>query len=425
MEEDKTYERDVLYDLQQVKQDLTFDMNRELGAAHSEWLELGGENSGHSLQEWNAPIEAFYNDKIVKLPTADIIINSGLSVEEVLNLPKKKNLNVQFPRASRSIIYGEVEKVPGVLTFITTDQPASGSWIHMVLTFTGHEVEDLVDFYFDDDLFTHDESYPWTAAWGTGDWQIPDELLPPAPYVRQASDAYAFVSKSLGDPDQVANANLVSQSDLLFPGKWTANHRQRGCAHAYFIFLYYPPRFPYAFPPKIYAKVKGRKVYDPREGGHTFGDESTYEYSNNAALCIADYLTNTQWGLGASEDEVDWDNIDAAADVCDESVTLQLGSESRYTMNGLFKTSESPQNILQKMANTIGGQILYRQQKWQVFPAEWRAPTITLTSSDLTGPYKLKSKSSRRDAINAVRGADPYGTVTISEYCRVSRCSPE
>ena len=47
--------------------------------------------------------------------------------------------------------------------------------------------------------------------------------------------------------------------------------------------------------PTLTVKLKGKKIYDPREeilGNQDFNDKDTYTYSDNPALCVLDYLTN-------------------------------------------------------------------------------------------------------------------------------------
>ena len=43
--------------------------------------------------------------------------------------------------------------------------------------------------------------------------------------------------------------------------------------------------------PNIIVEVEGKKVFDPRTSGTA--------HSRNPALCIRDYLTNSDYGLGA------------------------------------------------------------------------------------------------------------------------------
>ncbi|MCP6756604.1 hypothetical protein NL533_33770, partial [Klebsiella pneumoniae] len=82
--------------------------------------------------------------------------------------------------------------------------------------------------------------------------------------------------------------------------------------------------------PNVSAVVNGKKVYDPRDG--------TTEWSNNAALCIRDYLTSS-YGFNCSSDEINDTYFSSAANHCDESVTLTTGgSQNRFTCDGVVDT---------------------------------------------------------------------------------------
>ncbi|MFZ5653162.1 MAG: phage tail protein [Pseudomonadota bacterium] len=66
--------------------------------------------------------------------------------------------------------------------------------------------------------------------------------------------------------------------------------------------------------PRLRATVRGRKVYDPRTGLTT--------YSDNSALCMADLITDPDYGLGGTVS-----NLTAAANWCDS--LLADGSTKR------------------------------------------------------------------------------------------------
>lgn len=70
--------------------------------------------------------------------------------------------------------------------------------------------------------------------------------------------------------------------------------------------------------PNISAKVKGKKVYDPRDG--------LTKYTTNAALIQRDYLLmpKEDGGVGAEADEIDEDSFIEAANICDENVPSAL-----------------------------------------------------------------------------------------------------
>jgi hypothetical protein len=69
-------------------------------------------------------------------------------------------------------------------------------------------------------------------------------------------------------------------------------------------------------PPQFSAIIKGKKVFDPRSPYQVLEDESTWTYSRNAALCLGDFLRNTEYGAGLTVDE---DSLIEAANACDDS----------------------------------------------------------------------------------------------------------
>ena len=68
----------------------------------------------------------------------------------------------------------------------------------------------------------------------------------------------------------------------------------------------------------IAAIVQGVKVYDPRDVTQTLGTPSTYKWSDNPALALADLITNTVYGWGKT---IDWTTVTTAANACDAIVS--------------------------------------------------------------------------------------------------------
>ena len=172
----------------------------------------------------------------------------------------EKGLTVRQSVAPRRVIYGGPVVVGGVITYIETSSGGgpTNSYLHLVITLTGHEVYAISGMYFDGVLVPVD---------GNGDASSGDFA------------GLARVKYNLGTRDQVAFPDLVSESG----GAWTVDHRQRGCAGAYVRLFLDQDKFSGGLPNITFA-VHGKKVYDPRIGMTTWTD--------NAALCIADYLND-------------------------------------------------------------------------------------------------------------------------------------
>lgn len=128
-------------------------------------------------------------------------------------------------------------------------------------------------------------------------------------------------------------------------------------------------------------------------------------FSSNSALCIVDYLMDAQFGFGVPYERIDITTLAAAANICDESVTLDAGgSELRYTCNGVLFGDATPQRNIELLLATMGGQLVYAGGRWYVYAAAWRAPTVTFDEDDVTSTMNISTLVSRQSSFNAVKG---------------------
>lgn len=282
---------------------------------------------------------------------------------------------VRSPIAARQIVYGQ-SKVSGVLVYISTTG-TKNEFLHMVIALAGHEVEEIGDVYFNDEV----------ALTGAGS------------AASGRFTGYAEIYKKLGADTQTAETNLITATAGLTNGKWTSAHRLRGIAYIY-VQLKWSDQVWAGGIPNVSAMVKGKKVYDPRT--------ATTVYSANAALCLRDYLTDATYGLGLTSSEIDDTAFTAAANICDEQVQVLPASpttyENRYESNGVLYTSASPDDNIGKLLSAMGGLIAYSGGKVIPYAAGYRIPTVTLTDTDFAGPISVQTKTSSRDRVNAVKG---------------------
>ena len=143
------------------------------------------------------------------------------------------------------------------------------------------------------------------CLWGRGDIQALssltiDNVAPPATVV---------ATNYLGTTAQTVDAKLVSAFGAL-----GITHTDALTGIAYTVLELQPG----ADIGDINITVQGRKIYDPRDGTQTLGTPSTYKYSDNPALALADLITNTTYGLGAA---IDWTTVTTAANACDALVS--------------------------------------------------------------------------------------------------------
>ena len=114
-------------------------------------------------------------------------------------------------------------------------------------------------------------------------------------------------------------------------------------------------------------------------------------YTENAALCIADYLANQQFGFKAQYGtEIPLTPLINAANVCDEGVRLadSPSTEVRYSCNGTFPLTLSRGAVLQNLLTSCGGRVSYSGGQFVIQPAAWYGSSITLGTA---GTYTAKT----------------------------------
>lgn len=147
------------------------------------------------------------------------------------------------------------------------------------------------------------------------DYAIPNDWIDGDGNVTQGRYAGKMViRKHLGATDQVADSLAVSNMV-----DWTSDHRLQGIAYLYIILDKDQDLYPNGLP-NFSAIVEGMEVYDPRIDGNT--------WSTNIALYASDFITSSRYGFGASTDDVDYTNVSAEANICDEIVdTLSVAAQ--------------------------------------------------------------------------------------------------
>jgi hypothetical protein len=119
--------------------------------------------------------------------------------------------------------------------------------------------------------------------------------------------------------------------------------------------------------------VRGIKLYDWRKdstnggsGTHRYGTYSTYEYSANPAVVMYNIMRGIyhgdEWmygGEGWPASRFDNDAWTAAANHCDENVTLKNGdTEKRYRCGGEVALSEEPWSVIERLMKACNGRVV-------------------------------------------------------------------
>ena len=324
--------------------------------------------------------------------------------------PRGKDITIAQSDAPWQIVYGKT-RIPGIITF-AYNAPNSKS-LHLIVTLAGHRID-----WVDNVIVDNDFVLTWQEdGWSSG----PRPATPPAmplgtrDFYRKVFHSFSW---TLGTPLQTAEPNCHAQ----LPSLWPDDCKQSGRAHIYLIFVWDANTWPEGGVPELHFDIRGQQVYDPRNG-QTAWSVSGNEQGRNPALCIADYLTDTEYGCGYSWDDIDEDSLIAAANVCDESVPLRAGgTEKRYTMDGYFTTEDDPTAILRDMASAMAGYVLQINGKWKFFPGVWRAPVMDLTDDDLRGEVHISIHDTQKVKFNSVRGriTMPSQKYQLTDYPAVS-----
>jgi len=306
------------------------------------------------------------------------------------------------PDSPKQVIYGRT-RVGGAVTYI--ESVDNNSNLLQVICIAGHPVEEIEDIYINDTRVAK-ANVGGGAAIG-GDIDHPDW--------KKNGNIFVKVYKGNGSNNTTALSNLYSRTDNADVN--STDFTGNDTSFLYTNFEYNKDVFTNGVP-TINAVVKGRKIYDPRKDStsdaydsglgvstHRKTDDTTWEYSNNPALCILDYITQDH-GLNTGYDEIDDQEWADEADICEETVTLaDTTTQNRYELNGVFTRDMAPQEVIPAMLSSCGGSLFYAQGKWVLRVGKYRTPlSPVFDEDDLRGPLSVDTKTSRRDMFNSVTG---------------------
>lgn len=216
--------------------------------------------------------------------------------------------------APRQIIYGKA-RVGGTITHIETSGTDNYK-LSMIVVLAGHEVEGLEDVLINDEILTTVSSggfqYATNSKFVNADnenkFGVQSSLL-----------RYVFVDGS----QTTANSTVVNNTSL------TSSDKFIGMSYMLIEMVVDSEAFGGGIPPMAFV-VKGKKVYDPRT--------SSTAWSDNPALCVRDYITDTTYGLKATSSEVldttALGGFSSAANTCDSGNTIGTA-----TVNGAISSS--------------------------------------------------------------------------------------
>lgn len=251
---------------------------------------------------------------------------------------------------TRKPTYGEMRRSGGILFMGTSE---TNKYLHLIVELAPHEVSEIGE------------------VW-VNDYSIPPDWLDANGNVTQGRyDGLLRIRKYVGTASQTADTYLSAECP-----QWTTNHRLRGIAYMYIRMTWDADKFPSGVP-NFSAWVRGKKVYDPRTTMTT--------YSENPALILNDYLQDTGFGLGAASSEVDETYTTAAANVCDEYITV-----TDYSTN--MSSVDTATDIITLTAPSTSARLYFQRGDRVQLTTTGTLPTGLTTATDYyVIPYQRRT----------------------------------
>jgi hypothetical protein len=329
-------------------------------------------------------------------------VGSAIKTSRAASAAALSRLTLSFnPEADRKIVFGETAMATDVLY-----QEASGTdqeFIDIIVAVAAHKVDAITEIYSEDKLM-------WSSAGGV------------------ASGYTGYLSIDIVTEGTRTNGIPINGGSI-----WNADCTLTGCAYVKLrvkrtgVTSKASSPFAAGIPGRMTIKGRGMPVYDPRRdstaggsGSHRANNQATWQYAdgatplgNNHALQTLTYLLGWKVGgvlsVGAGVPPArlamaDWI---AAANVCDEAVSLASGgSHRRYEGAGVFGDSDAPTTVLEVQCRHMNANLRDTGGKIGIRMAinDTAGDLVTFTEDDLQGGYDWQPCSALQDSYNVVRG---------------------
>jgi hypothetical protein len=213
------------------------------------------------------------------------------------------------------------------------------------------------------------------------------------------------INNRMGTDTQTAYSQLTS----VF-SQWTTDHRQRGCASLLVISRgVKAEEFSEVYEgnrePDPLVTYETTAVYDPRDdstavigydedgepimgsGSHRLATPSTWAYSDNWALCFADYLGDAD-GYGMGRDAINWTNVAQEAEICDLTVeTVDARTIRQWRVAGSYKLAEDERRAVVREFLKAGDGFMWQDANGlaNIRCGRWITPTVHIPEKHIIG----------------------------------------
>ncbi|KFL25074.1 hypothetical protein JP74_21325 [Devosia sp. 17-2-E-8] len=198
---------------------------------------------------------------------------------------------------------------------------------------------------------------------------------------------YMWVKAYNGAPGQAADPELIARANPA--GRWTAAHKMTGCAYLIITFRYDPDFYGSTLP--LSGSVwRGLRLFDWRQPGAVWGDQSTYVWTRNPAVIRYNYRRGIfvngvkVLGQGFSAFANDLAGYTAAANLCDEDIYEPVTNTTfkRYEFGREIGDDEEKLSVLTELDAAYCGSSFKRGGADVPLPAQQLVSVMTLTNGD-------------------------------------------
>lgn len=289
--------------------------------------------------------------------------------------PQERKQVLRAAASAKTVVYGKC--ISAGTLFFSEEQAGDqtdGELLHLAITLAGCPISSVGAVYLGDDTI---ESYEDNASYEV------------------------HIDRQTADPYMLKNCP-----------SWKDDMIGKGISWLRLTLKFNAEKFPSGIP-NVTVEKNGRAVYDPRTGKTQFSD--------NAALCILDYYRTY---LKVPDSDINWDQFQEAANICDEIVSNGDGTtDRRYRLNGEFDLSENKASILEEMIKTCAGEVTYIAGKHGIIVGAYYGPaTEVITESQLAGDLEIMPEVSQSEKVNTIKGTfiDPEQKYTEVDFPTVS-----
>lgn len=331
---------------------------------------------------------------------------------DLSDLAAQKTLTIRDTIAPQTFIYGE-DLISGPLLFANTTGVDDKELV-MVVAHAGHEIDSVQRYRIDDkwiELSELDGAEDGLAT--SGDFLDVLEI-----------------ELSKGTSTQSVQA-LLTREFGASPELFNTAHTGRGwCFTSWWFAIIEGKEDVWQNQPQnLRALIRGYKVYDPRldstnggSGSHRLATPSTWEWSNNPALCLAHFLMDDKFGMSEESDRIDWPMVITAANVCDALVDIPTppagNQQARYTCNATFEATQDRRQVRDELVQSMLGRLVFSQGEWKMWAGATVTSDVTLTEANMAGPLSIQTVKGIEDRYNRLRGK--YIDATEKDYTAAS-----